>query len=82
VNYDRPGRGESTGRPPYGLVGEVEALRALVTAVRPAAAPVEHRPAPYARRTRRKQNAASSADRPRNTPVSAHCSAQNRLAGR
>ena len=30
VNYDRPGRGDSTGEPPFTLAGEVSALRALI----------------------------------------------------
>ena len=30
VHHDRPGRGDSTGDPPFTLAGEVEALRALV----------------------------------------------------
>lgn len=33
VHYDRPGRGDSTGDPPFTLAGEVTALRALVEAV-------------------------------------------------
>ncbi len=30
VHYDRPGRGDSGGEPPFTLAGEVSALRALV----------------------------------------------------
>lgn len=33
VHYDRPGRGDSTGEPPFTLAGEVAAIRALVAAV-------------------------------------------------
>ena len=33
VHYDRPGRGDSEGAPPFTLDGEVEALRALVETV-------------------------------------------------
>ncbi|MGY1699080.1 alpha/beta fold hydrolase [Geodermatophilus sp. SYSU D00766] len=33
VVYDRPGRGESTGDPPFGLAGEVAAIRALLAVV-------------------------------------------------
>jgi pimeloyl-ACP methyl ester carboxylesterase len=32
VNYDRPGRGDSGGEPPFGLAGEVAAVRALIAA--------------------------------------------------
>ncbi|MEJ2887460.1 alpha/beta fold hydrolase [Actinomycetospora aeridis] len=31
VHHDRPGRGESTGEPPFTLDGEIAAIRALVT---------------------------------------------------
>ncbi len=30
VHYDRPGRGDSSGDPPFGLAGEVSAIRALL----------------------------------------------------
>jgi pimeloyl-ACP methyl ester carboxylesterase len=33
VHYDRPGRGDSTGEPPFTLAGEVAAVRALVEEV-------------------------------------------------
>jgi pimeloyl-ACP methyl ester carboxylesterase len=32
VNYDRPGRGDSGGEPPFTLAGEVAAVRALIAA--------------------------------------------------
>jgi pimeloyl-ACP methyl ester carboxylesterase len=32
VNYDRPGRGDSGGSPPFTLAGEVSAIRALIAA--------------------------------------------------
>lgn len=33
VHHDRPGRGDSGGAPPFGLAGEIAAVRALVDAV-------------------------------------------------
>jgi pimeloyl-ACP methyl ester carboxylesterase len=37
VNYDRPGRGESTGAPPFTLAGEIAVLRALAAELGPLA---------------------------------------------
>lgn len=33
LNYDRPGRGDSTGSAPFSLAGEIDAVRALVDAL-------------------------------------------------
>lgn len=37
VNYDRPGRGESGGEPPFTLAGEIEVLRAFAAELGPLA---------------------------------------------